>query len=229
MNPHLSFSTPLIVKMTVFGRQMVLTFRRLKQLSTRKKVQEWGMMSSCAVSELHVVSPKTTVNGVYYRENILSKEGLDALTRTATGGSVLERKMVESEDQAIFMQDGAPLHTARATQQWCQENFPGFWEKGIWPGNSPDLNPIENLWSIMQQKLDEEKRSSQLSEHYWTGPAAEADVGKYLSGCAGKPGCRYAEPDASLYRCEGWLCRQIKTTKSVLFVFSFRRRNAMFG
>ena len=50
-----------------------------------------------------------------------------------------------------------------AAQQWCKENFPRFWEKGIWPGNSPDLNPIENIWSAIQQKIDEEKPSVNIT------------------------------------------------------------------
>ena len=29
-----------------------------------------------------------------------------------------------------------------------------YWGQGIWPGNSPDLNPIENWWALLQNKLD---------------------------------------------------------------------------
>jgi hypothetical protein len=28
---------------------------------------------------------------------------------------------------------------------------------GPWPGNSPDLNPIQNLWSILKRWMDKQK------------------------------------------------------------------------
>ena len=31
-----------------------------------------------------------------------------------------------------------------------------------WPGNSSDLNPIENLWSMMKRKVAEQQPSSVL-------------------------------------------------------------------
>ena len=39
--------------------------------------------------------------------------------------------------------------------QKCSDILPSFWKKVEWPGNSPDLNPIENLWSILSQHLDQ--------------------------------------------------------------------------
>ncbi|KAI6656095.1 hypothetical protein LOD99_1428 [Oopsacas minuta] len=121
-------------------------------------------MSYRGLSELHFVPPKQTVNSQYYVEEILEKSYRLAVGRSKTAGSILTRKLLPNMSRAIFMQDGAPAHTASRTQEWCKNNMPTFWAKGEWPGNSPDLNTIENLWSILQEKLNEMKPSTNLNQ-----------------------------------------------------------------
>ena len=47
-----------------------------------------------------------------------------------------------------------PRYHAASTQRWCKTSLLRFWEKGAWPGNTPDPSPIENVWAIVQDKLD---------------------------------------------------------------------------
>ncbi|KAK3512253.1 hypothetical protein QTP70_002286 [Hemibagrus guttatus] len=50
----------------------------------------------------------------------------------------------------IPKQDLAPAHTAKSTKSWLNDHVVGVLD---WPANSPDLNPIENLWGIVKRKM----------------------------------------------------------------------------
>ncbi|KAI2657102.1 Transposable element Tcb2 transposase [Labeo rohita] len=51
-------------------------------------------------------------------------------------------------------QDLAPAHTAKSTKIWLNDHGVGVLD---WPANSPDLNPIENLWGIVKRKMRNKK------------------------------------------------------------------------
>lgn len=87
------------------------------------------------------------------------------------------------DGSGVFQQDLAPCHTCRKTTEF-------FNKKNIqvlpWPGNSPDINPIENLWSICKrrmQKLDcstKEKMISALIEVWFRNEEIKNICGKLV-------------------------------------------------
>ena len=58
------------------------------------------------------------------------------------------------DNNFIFLQDGAPSHRSRQTQQYLAENTPQFISKDDWPPNSPDLNPLDySVWNALSEKV----------------------------------------------------------------------------
>lgn len=57
-----------------------------------------------------------------------------------------------NNNNIVFMQDGAPCHTAKVVQTWLEKNIK-HWPKDVWPPSSPDLNPLDfSIWAYVQSR-----------------------------------------------------------------------------
>ena len=91
---------------------------------------------------------RTDCNGRVLHTKILEREVKPLFSRRSTTEEPVKRKLFTNNSNASLVQDGAPAHTAKATQQWCKRNLPNIIQKDEWPANSPDL---KNLWSIIDE------------------------------------------------------------------------------
>ena len=99
------------------------------------KVMVWGCFNHAGPGRIHVCDGN--MNSEYYLE-------------------VLKNKLLPSindfniKDDVFHLDDSARPHRTKKIIEWHQSNNI---KKIHWPGNSPDLNPIENLWAILKSKL----------------------------------------------------------------------------
>ena len=58
-------------------------------------------------------------------------------------------------DDVVFLHDRAPCMSTLETQKLITDKGIDFFGNSVWPGNSPNLNPTENLGAIVKQRVEE--------------------------------------------------------------------------
>lgn len=107
-----------------------------------KSVMVWAGVCATGKTPLVFIDRNVKINAGVYQQTVLK--------------DVVQPWASNHFGQAGFtlQQDWAPAHGAQSTIDLCTRLFPGFWDKTVWPSNSPDLNPLDfSIWSILEQKI----------------------------------------------------------------------------
>lgn len=140
-----------------------------KEIFLCLQVLVWGGISRKGPTPLLIFEGR--MDSIFYQEKILKDQLIPFLQEKFPAGHRL-------------MQDNDPKHVSASTREFMRQNNINWWPT---PPESPDLNPIENVWHGLKLHLRKHVKPSNKEEliagilEFWNSLLTPEMCGKYIS------------------------------------------------